>query len=170
MAAKTLAFLKDSNKDFNNVLDSVFEKVSPLQARGYAATKPSLVEKFPVHTSVSAGTALTVTIAQILSGVLVMDPTADKGWTLPTAALAVAGVDGVAVGDCINFSIINTGTAGEDEIITLGAGTGGTMVGYGGVGTPTDTHDAVEIGSGLFKLRFDNVTAGSEAITCYRLA
>ena len=169
MSAKTLAQLK-TGKNFTDVLDSMFDKSSPVQARGYAATTPSLVEKFPVHTTVSAGTALTVTIAQILSGVLAMDPTADKAWTLPTAALAVAGVDGVAVGDCINFSIINTGTAGEDEIITLGAGTGGTLVGYGGVGTAIGTHDAVEIGSGLFKLRFDNVTAGSEAITVYRLA
>jgi hypothetical protein len=170
MASKTLTYLKDTNKDFNNVLDSMFDKSSPVQARGYAATTPSLVEKFPAHTAVADGTALTVTIAQILTGVLVMDPTADKGWTLPTAALAVAGVDGVAVGDCINFSIINTGSTGEDEIITLAAGTGGTLVGYGGVGTATVTHDAVEIGSGLFKLRFANVTAGSEAIVCYRLA
>ena len=110
MAAQTLAALKATNKDFNNVLDSMFDKSSPVQARGYAATTPSLVQKFPAHTAVADGTALTVTIAQILTGVLVMDPTADKGWTLPTAALAVAGVDGVAVGDCINFSIINTGS------------------------------------------------------------
>jgi hypothetical protein len=168
MATKTIAQLK-TGKNFVDVIDSMFDKSSPVQARGYTSTTPSLVEKFPVHTTETAA-ALTVTIAMILTGVIAMDPTADRAWTLPTAALAVAGVDGVAVGDCLNFSIINTGTGNADEIITLGAGTGGTLVGSGAVCTVNSVNDAMSVGSGLFKLRFDNVTAGSEAITCYRLA
>mgnify|MGYP001216281984 CR=1 FL=1 len=168
MARKTLSELK-STRDFNNVLDSMFDKGSPVQARGYAASNPSLVQKFPVHTTESAA-ALTVTIAMILTGVIAMDPTADRAWTLPTAALSVAGVDGVEVGDCLDFSIINIGTANADEIITLSAGTGGTLVGSGAVCTANAVNDAMSAGSGLFKLRFDNVTAGSEAITVYRMA
>ena len=169
MASKTLTFLKDSNRDFNNVLDSMFDKASPVQLRGYAASNPSLVQKFPVHTTESAS-ALTVTIAMILTGVIAMDPTADRAWTLPTAALSVAGVDGVAVGDSLYFSVINTGTANADEIITISAGTGGTLVGSGAICTANAVNDAISSGSGLFKLRFDNVTSGAEAITVYRMA
>jgi len=129
-----------------------------------------VVRKDTVQAAVAAGTALTVTIAQIRNGILRMDPTADKAWTLPTAALAVAGVDGVQVNDSIDFSIINIGTAGADEIITLAAGTGGTLVGSGAVLTSDPVNDAFSSGSGLFRLQFDNVTADSEAISCYRLA
>ena len=168
MATKTKAQLK-SGRDFTDVLDSMFDKSSPIQARGYTATTPSLVEKFPVHTTETAA-ALTVTIAMILTGVIAMDPTADRAWTLPTAALSVAGVGGATVGDCLDFSIINIGTGNADEIITLGAGTGGTLVGNGAVCTANAVNDAMSVGSGLFKLRFDNVTAGSEAITVYRMA
>ena len=169
MASKTLTFLKDSNRDFNNVLDSMFDKASPVQLRGYAASNPSLVQKFPVHTTESAS-ALTVTIAMILTGVIAMDPTADRAWTLPTAALSVAGVDGVAVGDSLYFSVINTGTANADEIITISAGTGGTLVGSGAICTANAVNDAISSGSGLFRMRFTNVTSSSEAYVCYRIA
>ena len=169
MASKTLTFLKDSNRDFNNVLDSMFDKASPVQLRGYAASNPSLVQKFPVHTTESAS-ALTVTIAMILTGVIAMDPTADRVWTLPTAALSVAGVDGVAVGDSLYFSVINTGTANADEIITISAGTGGTLVGSGAICTANAVNDAMSTGSGLFRMRFTNVTSSSEAYVCYRIA
>ena len=169
MSSKTLTFLKDSNRAFNNVLDSMFDKASPVQLRGYAASNPSLVQKFPVHTTESAS-ALTVTIAQILTGIITMDPTADRAWTLPTAALSVAGVTGVAVGDCIDFSIINTGTANADEIITVSAGSGGTLVGSGAICTANAVNDAMSTGSGLFRMRFTNVTSASEAYVCYRIA
>ena len=89
---------------------------------------------------------------------------------LTTAALAVAGVPGCAVGDCIDFAIINIGTEGADEIVTLAAGTGGTLIGSGAVLTSDPVNDAFSGGSGLFRLRFANVTASSEAIVVYRLA
>ena len=106
----------------------------------------------------------------ILTGVIAMDPTADRAWTLPTAALAVAGVNSVAVGDCIDFSIINTGTANADEIITVSAGSGGTLVGSGAICTANAVNDAMSTGSGLFRMRFTNVTSSSEAYVCYRIA
>jgi|TARA_R110000787_G_scaffold285472_1_gene401350 hypothetical protein len=153
MATKTLTQLK-SGRDFGDVLDSI---------------KNNKVFRSDAHSVQTAG-ALTVTIAMILEGFVVMDPTADRAFTLTTAALAVAGVTGVAVGDSIDFSIINTGTGSEDEIVTLAAGTGGTLVGSGAVLTSNPVDDAFSSGSGLFRLRFTNVTAGAEAITCYRLA
>ena len=70
----------------------------------------------------------------------------------------------------IDFTVINTGTASEDEIITLSAGSGGTLVGSGGVLTVNAVDNAFSSGSGLFRIRFTNVTSGSEAYVCYRLA
>ena len=137
-------------------------------ARGYTSTTPSVVTKWPASTDESAS-ALTVTIAMITSGIITMDPTADRAWTLPTAALAVAGVEGVQIGDCIDFSVINTGTASEDEIITLAAGTNGTLVGSGAVLTANPVDNAFSSGSGLFRLRFTGVT-GAGSYVCYRLA
>ena len=49
-------------------------------------------------------------------------------------------------------------------------GTGGTLVGSGAVCTANAVNDAMSTGSGLFRLYFDNVTSGSEAITVYRIA
>ena len=138
-------------------------------ARGYASTKPSLIVKWPAHTDSTAGNA-TITIAELLTGILEADVATQVTYTLPTAALAVAGVNGVAVGDCIDFSVISTGTAGDDEIITVAMGSGGTAVGGMTVPNHNDAHDAASVGAGLFRMRFTNVTSTSEAYTVYRLA
>ena len=113
--------------------------------------------------------AQTITIAMIQNQVLEEDPAGAATWTLSTAALAVAGIPGVEVGDCLDFYVINTdGTA--DIAITIAAGTGGTMVGNVEVESADVTADAISSGSGMFRLRFTNVESGSEAYTCYRLA
>mgnify|MGYP003131008959 CR=1 FL=1 len=111
----------------------------------------------------------TITIANILTGILYDDPEGDATWTLPTAALAVAGVDGVAVGDCLDFSVINAASTTVDEKITVAMGSGGTAAGL----MVVDSQLVAGIrgsGSGMFRLRFTNVTSGAEAYTCYRLA
>ena len=112
----------------------------------------------------------TLTIAEILTGLYAADGEAARNLVSPTAALAVAGVSGVSVGDCIDFSVINTGTTGADETLTVTAGTGATLVGFMEVATPDGATDAEYSGSGLFRIRFTNVTGGSEAYTVYRLA
>ena len=129
----------------------------------------NVTQRPTVPAALSAG-AHTVTIAEIRNEIIRMDPTADRAFTLTTAALAVAGVPGCKVGDTLDFVIINTGTANADEIITLAAGTGGTLVGSGAVCTANAVNDAMSTGSGLFRLYFDNVTASSEAITVFRIA
>ena len=153
--------------------DTTFSGVTTLSgqayARGYTSTTPSLIQKWPAHTDATAGNA-TITIAQVLTGILECDPAADITWTLPTAALAVAGVNGVAVGDCIDFSLINGATTGADEIVTVVMGSGGTAVGNMKIAAPNITEDEENSGSGLFRIRFTNVTSSSEAYTCYRLA
>tara|TARA_R100001015_G_C4503891_1_gene77592 strand:+ start:41 stop:550 length:510 start_codon:yes stop_codon:yes gene_type:complete len=141
-----------------------------IAARGYTATTPSITAKWPAHSAAGDGADKTLTIAQILTGVITSDPTADRDFTMPTAALAVAGVKGVAIGDCIDFTIINLGTANADEIITLAAGTGGTLVGSGAVLTSNAQDNEFSSGSGLFRIRFTGVASGSEAIVIYRLA
>jgi len=157
-----------STKDDSTMEGNLIVSSETLFARGYAATKPSILTKWPAHTDATAGNA-TITIAQVLTGILEADPAADITYTLPTAALAVAGTVGVAVGDCIDFSVINTGTATADEIITVAMGTSGTALGSMGVKCAGVAVGDSE-GSGLFRLRFTNVTASSEAYTVYRIA
>jgi hypothetical protein len=154
----------------NVAAGNVVVAADTLIARGYNATNktPSIITKWDAHTDATAG-SVTITIAQVLTGILEADPAADIAWTLPTAALAVAGVANVAVGDCIDFSVINTGTAAADEIITVTMGANGTAVGYMGVKCAGVAIGDSE-GSGLFRLRFTNVTGAAEAYTVYRLA
>jgi hypothetical protein len=113
--------------------------------------------------------AQTITIAMLLKQILEEDPEGAATWTLSTAALAVAGVPGVEIGDCLDFWVINT-DATNDVAITIAAGTGGTLVGSMEVESPDTTADAISSGSAMFRLRFTGVASGSEAYTCYRLA
>jgi len=130
----------------------------------------NLVQSRPEPNAATAAGTHTITIAEIKKGILRCDPTADRAWTAPTAALAVAGVTDVKVGDCLDFYLINIGTANADEIITVSAGSGGTLVGSGAVLTANAVNDAFSSGSGHFRLRFTNVTASSEAYDLFRLA
>ncbi len=110
----------------------------------------------PSHTALSDAD-VTVTIAQLLTGLLLMTPlTLSKTITMPTAANAVDGVPGVAVGDCIDFKIINDGVVGIDVTVN----TGGTLHGYATTLLNTSTS---------WRLRFTNVTSSSEAYSLYRI-
>ena len=139
-----------------------------LKARGYDTTVPSLIQKFPDATAPGASHQ-TITIAEILTGLLVQDPGGASTWTLPTAALAVAGVTGVAVGDCIDFTVINL-DATKDIAITIAAGTDGTIVGNAEVESPSTTAEKISTGSAIWRIRFDVVASGSEEYTAYRMA
>ena len=99
----------------------------------------------------------TLTIGQVLAAIFTIAPTATRTLTLPTAALAVAGVPAPQIGDAIDFTIINTDAT---NIAVLAPGTGGSIV-----GNPNVEGAA----SGNFRLRFTNVTGGTEAYTVYRL-
>lgn len=105
--------------------------------------------------SATADTA-TLTIAQLLTGVLNATPTAAAAYALPSAALAVAGVPGARVGDAIDFLIENR--SGGANTITVSAGSGGTAK-----GTMTVAQNIVR----RFTLIFTNVTGASEAYTVY---
>jgi hypothetical protein len=70
----------------------------------------------------TASTPETMTVAELLTGLLVND-TQDAGtWTTPTAALLNAGIPGVEVGNFFEFTVVNYG----DSTLTIGLGTGVT--------------------------------------------
>ena len=168
--AKRIGKYKASKKELELSLADGGVSTGTIKARGYASSNPSLIQKWPEHHSIGATSNQTLTIAMLLTGVVEEDPEGAANWTLPTAALAVAGVKGVNVGDCIDFALINNATTGADEIVTVVMGTSGTAVGNMKIAAPNITEDQENSGSGLFRIRFTNVTSGSEAYTCYRLA
>jgi len=113
--------------------------------------------------------AKTLTIAHMLTQVCSGDPAgAGVAWTLDTPALCVAGVPGAKVGDCIDFYVVNLGTADAAEDITVTMPSGGTAVGLMLVHNTITAEENTS--SGHFRLRFTNVTSGSETFSCYRLA
>ena len=112
----------------------------------------------------------TLTIAQLLGDILTITPTTDRTLTLPTAADAVAGISGVQVNDAIDFRIINLQASASDPEAILAMGTGGTAVGY--MNVPPHVNNAGTYfysGTGIFRMRFTNVTVSSEAYTVYRI-
>jgi hypothetical protein len=135
-----------------------------LRSGATAAGAPSLMVATQAHAEVANGNQL-ITITQLKTGVLADDPEGNANWTLPTAALLVAGLPGYAVGDCLDFSVINEATSAADEKITVVMGTGGTAVGL----LVVDSQLVAGIrgaGSGMFRIRITSATA----YTCYRLA
>lgn len=98
----------------------------------------------------------TATIIQLLKGIIDAVPTGAATFTLPTAALLVAGMPGAKVGDTFWFIITNN-SAGANTI-TVAAGSGGTAD-----GTLTVAQNVVR----MFVLTLTNVTASSEAYTVY---
>lgn len=116
----------------------------------------------PAPTSDATVGARTYTAAEILGRTIVRDPNgASRSDVLPTAALLVAALPGVRVGDTIDCLIINGADAAET--ITIGAGSGGTF-------DANQTAASRLIGqnaSKVIRIRFTNVTAASEAYVVY---
>lgn len=99
--------------------------------------------------------AITMTIAQFLSGLIKRDPNgAARADLVPTAALVVAALPGAEVGSSFEFTIRNTADAAET--ITVTTSTGATLSG---------TMTIAQNNSKRFRLELTNVTPGSEAYT-----
>ena len=71
-------------------------------------------------------TAPTLTIANLLTKIVVGTPTAARAYTVPTGTLTEAGTN-LLVGESFDWSIANLAAA--THAITLTAGTGHTLVG-----------------------------------------
>ena len=122
------------------------------------------------HVTLSDADA-TLTIGNILVSIFTITPTVDRILTLPTASSAVGGITGVQIGDAIDFTIINNSTPADEASITLSMGTGGTMVGNNSI-APKQNNAGTYFtsGSGTFRIRFTNISAGTEAYTVYRIS
>ena len=81
----------------------------------------------PTPTAKSA--TATLTIAELLTGIVTTSGTAAITLTLPTGTLTDAGVTAPAlpVNGCFDWAVINTGTS--SGAVTVAAGTGHTLVG-----------------------------------------
>ena len=103
---------------------------------------------------------ITLTAAQLLGGLIIVDCQDAQSATLPTAALlcaAIPGVTGTAqnTGACgFRFMIKNSG----DSTLTIAAGTGCTLEG-------TSTVVTTELRE--FVIVITDTTAGAETYTCY---
>ena len=103
---------------------------------GGLAGKPGAIIHRSIHnyfkcpTPTALGdTAPTLTAAQMLSGIITGAPTTGRSWTLPTGTEMDAGVSAaMAADDAFELNIINL-SSGADDIITLVAGSGFTIVG-----------------------------------------
>lgn len=119
-------------------------------------------DALPAPTSDNTAGARTYTAAEILGGIIVRDPNgASRSDVLPTAALLVAAMPGVRVGDVVRCLIVNGADA--NEVITIGAGSGG--------GFDANQQAVARVipqnASKFMHIRFTNVTASSEAYVVY---
>lgn len=128
-----------------------------------------LIKYQPSHTSLSNSNN-TLTISQIITEIIIMTPTKSRTVTLPTAELAVAGITGVEVNDAIDFRIINLGLGLFDPKINIAMGSGGTSIGRMYVDPYINNLGTyLYSGTGIFRMRFINVTEGNEEYIVYRI-
>ncbi len=110
-------------------------------------------------TTKSTAGAVTFTAAELLGGLILRDPAgADRSDVSPTAALIVAGIQGVIATSCFEFEIRNT--ADGDETITLTAGAGVTLNG---------DMTIKRYSSRRFLAVVTDAGSGTEAVTIYSL-
>jgi hypothetical protein len=126
------------------------------QGTGVIQTTVPLVEDM---TQTALTDTATVTVAQLLTKVLDGTPTSAANYTMPTAALLVAGIADAQVGDSF-FFVINNKSAGSNTI-TVVAGVGCTAD-----GTLTVAQHVIR----TFLIIVTNVTASSEAYSVYGIA
>lgn len=116
----------------------------------------------PAAASYSTAGNITFTAADILGRTIVRATNgASRTDVLPTAALLVAALPGVRVGDVVDCLIVNGATAAET--ITLTAGAGGAF----DANQPAGARVIPQNGSKTLRIRFTNVTAASEAYVAY---
>lgn len=162
----------------NSAWDDVEKSVGVLQiAGGYnkhlVVKSPGghsrVIEYFPPHVEKDA--PATLTAADILSGFVLSDVGTDEQYTLPTVpALAAAiNADNVArggtklqVGSSLLFTVAADGSGAVSVVLPGGShGWDSGVIGNGSV---------PGLSSGLFRVRFTDVTVGSETASIYNVA
>lgn len=163
--------------NFSNLVDSAGMDESLQNSRIRATKSPITVRSItfpanPVGTNwiEGVGTPISITSAsnipldagQILSGIIVLKPSANVNLTFDTAAQIVAGVNaisaGAQVGDIVSFTVINGAAAN-----TLAPTAGGGLTFDANQANTTIAANT----SRYFMFRLTNVTPGSEAVVAY---
>lgn len=87
------------------------------------------INLFTQNTPATATSTATLTVAQLLSGILLGSPGSSAAtYTLPTVALLEATLTNAKVGSSFDISVCNVDGSGSG-VITLAVGTGWTAVG-----------------------------------------
>lgn len=122
-----------------------------------------LVQTTPQPASYTTTGTLTYQVADIIGSIIVHSPATAVTATLPTAALLIPAIPGIAdgrrcrVGDTIFCSIVNAGAA----TITIQPGAGGSL-------DPNQATATITAGtSKLLNIRVTNSNPSAESYTCY---
>jgi hypothetical protein len=111
-------------------------------------------------TLTTGGGVITGTTAEVLGGLLRVNCDDAQTYTLPTAALLVAAINGCQVGTAFDLDVINYG----DTTLTIGLGTGITKL---TIATVAVVMTLATLTAKRFKIVVTNVTPGSEAAEVY---
>lgn len=130
------------------ILDASATKLGSTSAVTLSAT--------PAAVTVASGNA-TLTASQVLSGLLVQTPAANSTLTLPAASALTASFVNTQVGDTFEIRVINLASATYTTTVAPD-GSSGTLVGNGVVAVAS---------SGRFRVRFTNVSSGTQAYVVY---
>lgn len=119
----------------------------------------SEIHIFKQPTPATATSTATLTIAQLVTGILLGSPGSSAAtYTLPTVALTEATLVNATTDSCFDFSVCNVDGSGSG-VITMAAGTGWTLVGLATIAATAGT-------TGRFRAR----KTGTGTWTLYRLA
>lgn len=117
------------------------------------------VKLFDQTTPATATSTATLTIAQLVTGIVLGSPsTSAATYTLPTVALTEALLTNAKVNSSFDFSVCNVDGSGSG-VITIAVGTGWTIVGLATIAATAGT-------TGAFRAR----KTGTGTWTLYRLA
>ncbi len=122
---------------------------------GNLTVQNEIISKGIVPSEVVTAGAATFTIAQLLTGFIRRDPTGtSRADLVPTAALMVAGIEGVFIGATFDFTIVNT--CSVCDVITVTTATGVTLDGSMTIDGGNLRH---------FRVEFTGVASGAQAVT-----
>lgn len=107
----------------------------------------------------------TLTVTQMLSGILVATPTAAAAYTTPTGAILDDAMPvGIGTGVAFDLTIINIGGTGDD--ITFTAGASGFSIVGDAVVRPSADSGTEQAGQGTFRIR----RTAADTFIAYRIS
>ncbi len=142
----------------NSTQESVFGAMSfaPLRGEPTMGSIPMPTIAVTTATLTTAGGALTLTAAEIIGGLLLLNCDDAQNAVTPSAALLIAAIPGVADEQSFQFDIRNTG----DATLTVTAGAGVTTSGTMTIATANGKR---------FLVRITDATQASPTYTIYSL-